>query len=70
MWVIKPLKFPFQEFPFQDMYMIMPTGNFFVIVDEKLKKLGFMDWKLDSVLYLASVLHEMVNLTKKLKSGV
>ena len=43
MWVIKPLKFPFQEFPFQDMYMIMPTGNFFVIVDEKLKKLGFMD---------------------------
>ena len=70
MWVIKPLKFPFQEFPFQDMYMIMPTGNFFVIVDGKLKKLGFMDWKLDSVLYWASVLHEMVNLTKKLRSGV
>ena len=33
MWVIKPLKFPFQEFPFQDMYMIMATGNFFVMVE-------------------------------------
>ena len=46
MWVIKPLKSPFQEFPFQDMYMIMLTGNFFVIVDGKLKKIRFHGMKI------------------------